>query len=86
MGDLGWAESVRRVHQRADSRCEYCQTAQRVMGQAMHVEHINPDGEDDLENLCLACPNCNLSKARATSALDPETEEQVPLFKPRVQR
>ena len=50
MSELSWAETVRRVHQRADNRCEYYQTAQRVMGQAMHVEHINPDGPDDLEN------------------------------------
>ena len=85
MSELSWAETARRVHQRAANRCEYCQTAQRVMGQAMHVEHIEPDGPDDLANLCLSCPSCNLSKARATSAVDPETEETVPLFNPRTQ-
>ena len=85
MSELSWAEAVRRVHQRAGNRCEYCQTAQRVIGQAMHVEHVNPDGGDDLENLCLACPNCNLSKARATSASDPETNTVVALFNPRTQ-
>jgi len=85
MSELSWAEAVRRVHQRAGNRCEYCQTAQRVIGQAMHVEHVNPDGADDLENLCLACPTCNLSKARATSAPDPETNTVVPLFNPRTQ-
>ena len=85
MSELSWAETVRRVHQRAANRCEYCQTAQRVMGQAMHVEHITPDGRDDLENLCLSCPNCNLSKGRATSAPDLETGELVPLFNPRTQ-
>lgn len=85
MSELSWAETVRRVHQRAKSRCEYCQTAQRVIGQAMHVEHINPDGHDDLANLCLSCPNCNLSKARATSAPDSATDEIVPLFHPRTQ-
>lgn len=82
MSELSWAETVRRVHQRAGNRCEYCQTAQRVMGQAMHVEHIYPDGRDNLENLCLSCPSCNLSKASATSALDPETDEAIPLFNP----
>jgi hypothetical protein len=55
------------------------------MGQAMHVEHIHPDGFDALENLCLSCPNCNLSKAQATAAPDPETGEIVPLFHPRIQ-
>jgi hypothetical protein len=65
MSELSWAETMRRVHQRAENRCEYCQTAQRVMGQAMHVEHMYPDGPDALENLCLPCPSCNLSKAQA---------------------
>ena len=53
------------------------------MGQAMHIEHINPAGGDQPENLCLACPNCNLSKAAATGAEDPNTGEDVPLFNPR---
>jgi hypothetical protein len=51
----------------------------------MHVEHINPYGGDNVDNLCLSCPSCNLSKARATTAVDPETEEIVPLFNPRTQ-
>lgn len=85
MSDLPWAEIVRQVHRRANNQCEYCQTSQRVTGQAMHVEHIDPNGGDDLENLCLSCPSCNLSKATATSALDPETKEIVPLFNPRQQ-
>jgi 5-methylcytosine-specific restriction endonuclease McrA len=53
---------------------------------SMHVEHINPNGGDDPENLCLVCPTCNLSKARATSALDPITGMIVPLFHPRRQQ
>lgn len=85
MSRLTWTETVRRVHERAAFQCEYCQTGQRVTGQAMHVEHINPDGGDDLENLALACATCNLSKATATSALDPETGDLVPLFNPRTQ-
>jgi 5-methylcytosine-specific restriction endonuclease McrA len=85
MSDLSWAETVRRVHERAAYQCEYCQTGQRVTGQAMHVEHINPNGGDDLDNLCLSCASCNLSKARVTSAADPETGEVVPLFNPRTQ-
>lgn len=85
MSDLSWAETVRHVHQRADLMCEYCQTSQRNTGQAMHVDHIDPDGDDSLDNLCLSCANCNMSKGRATSALDPETDEIVPLFDPRTQ-
>ncbi len=85
MNELSWAETVRRVHERAAFHCEYCQTGQRVTGQAMHVEHINPAGDNDLDNLCLACPTCNQSKSQATSAPDPETNEIVPLFNPRTQ-
>jgi len=51
----------------------------------MHVEHINPGNGDDLDNLCLACPNCNLSKATAVKAVDLEIGEEVPLFNPRTQ-
>ena len=73
------------VHQRASGCCEYCQTCEINIGQAMHVEHINPAGGDNLDNLCLACPNCNLSKATAVTAVDPATGEDVPLFNPRTQ-
>lgn len=85
MSERSWADIVRHVHERANYTCEYCQTSQRVIGQAMHVEHIDPSGGDNLENLCLSCSSCNLSKARATSALDPLTGQITPLFNPRVQ-
>jgi hypothetical protein len=85
MSELSWEEIVRRVHTRAALLCEYCQTSQHITGQAMHVDHIQPDGGDDLSNLCLACGNCNLSKGSAISAVDPETNERVPLFNPRTQ-
>lgn len=51
----------------------------------MHTEHIIPDGGDESDNLCLACPNCNLTKSSATSAIDPESEQVVTLFNPRIQ-
>lgn len=85
MSEPSWAETVRFVHERAAYTCEYCQTTQRVIGQALHVEHIIPDGNDHPDNLCLSCPSCNLSKARAVSAVDPDTEQDVPLFNPRQQ-
>jgi hypothetical protein len=85
MSKLSWAATVRLVHERADYICEYCQTAQRIIGQAMHVEHIDPKGGNDPDNLCLSCPTCNMSKALATSAADPETGGVMPLFNPRLQ-
>lgn len=51
----------------------------------MHIEHINPTGGDGIENLCLACSNCNLSKSDVIEAHDDETETLVPLFNPRKQ-
>jgi hypothetical protein len=45
MSDLSWAETVRLVHQRAGFLCEYCQTAQFITGQAMHVDHVDPQAE-----------------------------------------
>jgi hypothetical protein len=51
----------------------------------MHVEHINPEGGDGPENLALSCSNCNLSKATTTTALDPETNQVLPLFNPRTE-
>jgi hypothetical protein len=86
MPDLSWAKTVQLVHERANYCCEYCQTCQKIIGQAMHVEHINPNGGNELDNLCLACATCNLSKAQATAAIDPETGKEVQLFNPRRQQ
>lgn len=52
----------------------------------MHVEHIDPMGGDHLDNLCLACPTCNLSKATATVAPDPASGTITALFNPRQQK
>jgi hypothetical protein len=78
----------RRVAEAACYRCGYCQTQQVVVGIPLHVEHIIPlaaGGTSDENNLWLACSVCNNYKGTQTQALDPETEEQVPLFNPRTQ-
>jgi hypothetical protein len=85
MSDLSWAATVRLVYERAKGCCEYCQTCEKVTGQAMHVEHIDPQGDDHPDNLCLSCPSCNLSKAQAIAAVDSQTMESVSLFNPRKQ-
>jgi 5-methylcytosine-specific restriction endonuclease McrA len=81
-------ESVRHlVRQRAEYRCEYCQLHQDDSPlAALHIEHIRPikhGGTDDLENLCLACIDCNLHKGTNLTGIDPETDEITPLFHPR---
>lgn len=52
----------------------------------MHVEHIDPAQGDELQNLCLACASCNLSKAEAIAAIDPLTQMMTSLFNPRQHR
>lgn len=86
MAELSWQTIREMVRIRAEGRCEYCLTAEINMGQSLHIEHIHPDGGETPDNLCLACPNCNLSKAAATTAVDPQTNTKVPLFNPREQR
>ncbi len=86
MSEPSWSAIKRAVYERARGSCEYCRTSQDNTGQIMEVEHIDPDGGDVLDNLCLSCGNCNRSKASATLATDPQTGEQVPLFNPRTQR
>ena len=76
----------RRVAERADYRCEYCQTPQAVTAQPFHVDHILPrsrGGQTTADNLCYACPRCNLLKGDRVSGIDPRTEREVPLFNPR---
>lgn len=85
MSELSWNALKRLVHERADGCCEYCQTSEENSGQTMQVDHIDPAGEDVLENLCLSCWNCNNHKHAATAVNDPETGAQVPLYNPRSQ-
>jgi hypothetical protein len=52
----------------------------------MEVEHIDPNGGDVPDNLCLSCGNCNRSKAIVTRSVDPETGNEAMLFNPRAHR
>ena len=74
------------VSSRAGKRCEYCHAPQKVVGQSFHFDHIRPSstgGETSAENLCLACPHCNLVKGIRTQGVDPKTGKLVQLFNPR---
>lgn len=76
------------VRQRADHKCEYCQSSEWLSGQRCHVDHVNPrvlGGTTTLDNLCLACAGCNGIKLDRVDAVDPETGERVALFNPRLQ-
>lgn len=51
----------------------------------MQVDHIDPHGSDEPDNLCLSCWSCNNYKRRATRVLDVQTGTEVALFNPRTQ-
>ena len=75
----------RAVRARAGGRCQYCLMHESLQGATFHIEHVIPKGRgghSDLENLALACPGCNLHKSSRTTAIDPATGEEVPLFHP----
>ncbi len=77
------------VRDRAGLRCEYCQLPESLSPLArLQIEHIRPikhGGTDDVENLALACIDCNLRKGPNLSGIDPETDAIEPLFHPRLQ-
>ena len=86
---MSWSETTRQVHERAGEQCEYCRMHQCLQGATFHVEHIVPSshgGGDDLTNLALACPGCNLKKSDQLHAPDPLTGTLVPVFNPRADR
>ena len=77
------------VRERAQNACEYCRLHQDDSPlAALHVEHVIPKvhgGSDDVENLALACVDCNLHKGTNLTGIDPETNEITALFHPRRQ-
>ena len=77
------------IRQRAHNACEYCHLNQDDSPLAtVHVEHIIPKihgGGDDLDNLALACIDCNLHKGTNLTGMDPQTNEVSELFHPRRQ-
>lgn len=78
-----------KVRERAQNACEYCHLHQNDSPlAALHVEHIIPKthgGSDDLDNLALACIDCNLHKGTNLTGIDPQTSKVTELFHPRRQ-
>lgn len=75
------------VRQRADDRCEYCHLPQAAAPfLTFHVEHVQAQQhvmDDSLDNLALACPDCNRHKGPNLTTVDPSTRKIVRLFHPR---
>lgn len=71
---------------RALHRCEYCKAPEAMFNFPFEVEHIIPisaEGQDREDNLALSCRSCNLFKGSFVQAIDPQTEQRLPLFNPR---
>jgi hypothetical protein len=82
-----WRDVERQVAVRAHGRCEYCRMHQSLQGATFHVEHVLPrsrGGDSSLNNLAWACPGSNLRKSNRIEVRDPDSEEWVPLFNPRI--
>jgi hypothetical protein len=83
------SEALRQqVIQRAGERCEYCLIHQDDSLYAHEVDHIIPvkhRGETNVDNLCLACLECNRHKGSDFGSFDPETDRITALFNPRQQ-
>jgi hypothetical protein len=77
-----------RISELDKHRCAYCQTQVIIVGSPLTVDHIIPEalgGLTEESNLCLACRPCNEYKGSQTHGIDPDTNEKVSLFNPRLQ-
>ena len=78
----------RKVEQRAQGRCEYCQFPQAFALHPHEPDHIIPHqhgGRTAEENLALACFRCNRYKGPNIGSFDSETGLLVAFFHPRTQ-
>ncbi|MBI3914325.1 MAG: HNH endonuclease [Chloroflexi bacterium] len=83
------AKLRREIRVIAKVRCEYCQSAELLMGVTFEVDHIVPlsaGGKTEMSNVCLACPSCNRYKGARQTAFDSRTRREVTLFHPRQQQ
>jgi hypothetical protein len=82
------AHRRQQVRERAADRCEYCRLSQRHDPfHPFHAEHIvarQHGGKDELQNLAWACHQCNLHKGPNLAGIDPDTNQMVRLFHPRL--
>jgi hypothetical protein len=76
----------RLVRERARRRCEYCHADERWQFVRFTLDHVLPQsagGSDEVDNLALACRNCNERRGNRLEGRDPETQAVVSLFNPR---
>ena len=77
------------VRKRAKYHCEYCKRPEKWVTLNLEVEHIKPQskgGSDNDDNLAGACRECNQHKSDRVTCIDPDTNLEVALFNPRIQK
>jgi hypothetical protein len=75
------------IRQRANYLCEFCHANERWQYVKFTVDHIIPlslGGDDNTDNLALACFHCNRRKTNKLVAVDPQSKVEVSLFNPRL--
>ena len=89
MSDISIPIAIRMwVIERAKERCEYCLIHQNYSPYAHEIDHFiarKHGGTNEPENLALACLPCNRRKGSDLTAIDPVSQQIVPLFNPRKQ-
>jgi hypothetical protein len=76
------------VRERADGCCEYCLLSEERAFFPHEPDHIiakKHGGDSTLENVALACFDCNRFKGSDIASIDPDSGELVSLFNPRTQ-
>lgn len=81
------ADSIRQaVAERADDRCEYCQTHRDDAFYSFQIDHIislKHGGETSLDNLAFSCFPCNLNKSSDVGTILLPQQIFIRLFNPR---
>ena len=75
------------VRVRAQYLCEYCHSSERLSASRFTIDHVIPrslGGSDEPDNLALACRRCNERRYNFIASIDPESQETVPIFNPRL--
>jgi len=78
----------REVRERASGCCEYCLLPEEHAFFPHEPDHIiatKHGGQSTIDNLALACFDCNRFKGSDIASIDPASGELTPLFNPRTQ-